>query len=120
MDDLAVNDDTDVLAGDLVGDDGGVTFAEEIELEAVLFPGLTATDGDCASKERCSVGGTEYFDCRIGGTELHKKLGLEVVAVFVSDDDCHDVVEWWQDGFKFDWVAEDGFVILFDGETRMF
>lgn len=40
--------------------------------------------------------------------------------MFVSDDDCHDVVEWWQDGFKFDWVAEDGFVILFDGETRMF
>ena len=35
MDDLVVNDDTDVLAGDLVGDDGGVTFAEEIELEAV-------------------------------------------------------------------------------------
>lgn len=43
-----------------------------------------------------------------------------MIAMLVSDYNSHNIIERWRDGFEFDWVAEDGLVILFDGEARMF
>ena len=40
--------------------------------------------------------------------------------MLVSDYNSHNIIKRWRDGFEFDWVAEDGLVILFDGEARMF
>lgn len=71
MYDLIINNNANILAWDLVGDNRGMVFAEKVKLEAIEFPCLAATNGNGASKKWRGIGGAEYFDCGVIGAQSH-------------------------------------------------
>ena len=52
-------------------------------------------DSDSTGEKRGGISGGKNLDRGVSISEFHQKLGLEMVAMFMRNDNCYDIIKDW-------------------------